>query len=304
MKLFKKIKSYFYTKRKEDIENNKKVRADELSFYTYKKVALDELKNNIKTLILGSSHGLAAFNPDISKDKSIFNLCFGSQDLYYSYKMYEKYASELKNLKTVLCFYSVFSPGSDLTKSPYKHLIQYYKYVYDIDYRDENDKIYYKKELDFLNKRFCNIYKNENYRGFQALEGSNIDDEKGRHEIKAHVKISNLHTNQEDYILKMYDIAKKYNHKLIIVIPAFSPKYYEICKEECEKQNVAYDKIFSSVYEIQKDKDIEIMNFFEYEGFEQGDFYDYEHMNNKGANKITKLIMEKLGEEYEDTNTI
>lgn len=74
-----------------------------------KKRALSRMKDSVETLVVGSSHGNYGFHATGNE----FNFCVDSQDLYIGYEICKKYA-DLKNLKTVILFYSVFSRGYDL----------------------------------------------------------------------------------------------------------------------------------------------------------------------------------------------
>ena len=78
-----------------------------------KKIGIEQNLSAIDTLVLGSSHGQYSYVPQENE----YNLCLPSQDLYYSYSLYKKYSRRLKNLQTVVLFYSVFSQGFELIKS-------------------------------------------------------------------------------------------------------------------------------------------------------------------------------------------
>ena len=73
-------------------------------------------KNKTTTLIVGSSHGLYGYRAEGPE----FNLCDVSQDLYYSYRLYAL-SCDFPQLKTVVLFYSVFSPGHVLEKNGRKY---------------------------------------------------------------------------------------------------------------------------------------------------------------------------------------
>lgn len=70
--------------------------------------------NTVETLVLGSSHARVSF---IEDEKSI-NMGIDAQDLYYSYKLLEKYIHTIPNLKNIILYYGIFSPGHELDKSP------------------------------------------------------------------------------------------------------------------------------------------------------------------------------------------
>ena len=91
-----------------------------------KKESFNNIKSNIKTLVLGSSHGGYDFNPLFLKNS--FNMSLPSQDLYYSYHLYKK--NNTKKIKNIILFYSVFSPGFSLIKTSEKQRALLYKLIF------------------------------------------------------------------------------------------------------------------------------------------------------------------------------
>lgn len=84
--------------------------------------------STIKTLVLGSSHGQYSYIPDDSE----YNIALPSQDLYYNYKIYEKYADKMKNLEEIVLFYSVFSKGFEVEKTSARFICLYYAFLFNI----------------------------------------------------------------------------------------------------------------------------------------------------------------------------
>ena len=80
-----------------------------------KRTSLSDEANNINTVVLGSSHG-ERFIPDYFPNS--FNLCTRSQDLKYSFLFYKYVTENYPHIKKFILFYSVFSPGSEIEKSP------------------------------------------------------------------------------------------------------------------------------------------------------------------------------------------
>lgn len=74
-----------------------------------KKAHLDSCGEVLDTLVLGNSQGDNSFDTRIYP--KAFNLCTRSQDLKYSYLLYEKMGAELQNLKHIILYYSFISPG-------------------------------------------------------------------------------------------------------------------------------------------------------------------------------------------------
>ena len=81
-----------------------------------KRVMFEQASDTLETLVLGSSHGDHAFDP--AYIPNAFNLCYGALDLKHSYYLYQRAIASCPNLKNIVLFYSVFSPGNMLERSP------------------------------------------------------------------------------------------------------------------------------------------------------------------------------------------
>ena len=172
--------------------------------------------NNIKTIILGSSHGRDGYIPE----KTSFNLANSSQDLYRAYKVYEyltKNDKKCKILKNIILFWSVFHPGLQLEKTKEYLKCIPYKVFYNADYPVPfpiSDEKYIKK----LQKLYKKTKYPDNYRG-KSFYDVNHDGEITEQLIKKHIKNTKRNNNQIQYVEKILNLAHKYNHKLYIVLP-------------------------------------------------------------------------------------
>ena len=110
-----------------DIIRMKRDTVVELNNFYNKFIQLEYYKNEMETLVLGSSHA----NYNFLATEKEFNLGLNSQDLYNSYKLYESYSKSTK-LKNIIIFYSVFSEGFILDKTNSKDLALFYKLIYKI----------------------------------------------------------------------------------------------------------------------------------------------------------------------------
>lgn len=87
-----------------------------IEYFAAKRAMFQQDKHALSSIALGSSHGDFAFNPTYCP--GAFNLCSRSQDFRHSLALYQYAASQAPNLDTVIVFYSLFSPGNVLEKSP------------------------------------------------------------------------------------------------------------------------------------------------------------------------------------------
>lgn len=74
-----------------------------------KNIQLKQEADQIETLVIGHSQGGHGFDP--LHFPNSFNLCTRSQDAKMSYEVYAKVGATLPQLKRVILFYSIISPG-------------------------------------------------------------------------------------------------------------------------------------------------------------------------------------------------
>lgn len=246
----------------------------------YKKFKeIEQYKNETKTLILGSSHGIYGYKAIDGE----YNLALSSQDLYYSYKLYEKYLKELPNLKNVILFYSVFSNGFILDKTGEKQRVLAYKNLFKLPVL--NDCLYFKiYNLSFpyylgkVKKRpiICNHGNIENPKFFVSEE---ITPEL---RAKQHLK-NNLRPNKQNYwVENLINLAKENNHKVYIILSPATNAYKNCLPESKE--------LFKDILDLICDKDINLIDLYNSEMFTEDDFGDLDHLNSKGAEKLSNYV--------------
>lgn len=104
-----------------------------------KRAALLNRRNDIHTLVVGSSHGDYAFNPAFMPGS--FNFCMPSQDLRHSLYLYSWLAQVCSQARNVILFYSVFSNGMDLSLTGEKWKCAAYKEAFSL-------KLQYGEEIE------------------------------------------------------------------------------------------------------------------------------------------------------------
>lgn len=238
---------------------------------------------SIKFLALGSSHGAYGFNPDI--DKSFFNLCSTSQDLYYSYNLYEYCCNHLKNLDSVLLFYSVFSPGFELQKTIDSHICAYIKLIFGINYKDEDKQKlkFYLDDAKWVLKKSKQIKDcSQGYTpSFRFLTDYPLEKR-----ISTHLRENKRENQQHDYLEKIIELTRKNEHKLYIIIPP--------CRSDYRENMPSSDELFKKLHDLTSKTNIKIFNFYKDKEFVWDDFGDFDHLNKMGADKLSKKIYEKL----------
>jgi lysophospholipase L1-like esterase len=266
--------------------------------YNKKKSFLEESIVEYKVLVLGSSHALSGIDPSFFAKKA-FNLANVSQSLYYDFQLFSKYLQETGNLKIVLISLDYFTLEYNLSRCPEYWRTFFYERVYGIPTES--------KEHQFDISRFSliRLYAGENSLKY-ALKLFKVDlaetmrkngfyhnfsyakdlIKNGKERMDYHRKImmeTNIRANME-YLAKIIELSVANNViPVIITLPVFHTysDNIDVTKYQLMQENI--DKLCKR-YKIQ------YYNYF-YDGrFKVDDFGDSDHLNLKGAEKVSKII--------------
>lgn len=257
-------------------------------------------KKNIENLILGSSHGGYGLKAEhIFNSKHSMNLCTDSQDLYRSYELAKQCMEKFK-IKNIILTYSLFSNSFMLDMVKGKRVNIYLSEIlfnikarvkktsYDKKYKKLYE-LYIKHYL--LGKEYKYIYRN--------IFGDIIDnktvftDDYGvEKRVKSHIKHNKRNNNENVWIKKLY---KLFDDSLygggdlhIVIMPVRSDYRQEALKYGNTKQ------LFNNIIEICKENNIKLHNYFQLD-INNKYFCDFDHLNNKGAELISKKLKEDIG---------
>lgn len=243
-------------------------------------------KDKIETLILGSSHGLYGYRAEGSE----FNLCDVSQDLYYSYHLYAL-SCDLPQLKTVVLFYSVFSPGHVLEKTAENVKCLFYKELYHIPYRflPDNSFPVEKKQFD----KFMRLFRSDSVpeeRNGNCKEYTFFPaDVTAEQRAAGHMKNNKRPDSQNGFVIETARLAARKGHRFVIVIPPFRSDYRNCLP--------SFEDMFSELSKIvRQEKNIELISFLDGKDFTEADFGDTDHLTLNGAVKLTRKIRQQLNE--------
>jgi len=251
----------------------------------YKYLSYLVIKDKIDTIILGSSHAQLGYRAKYNE----FNWGLSFQDLYSGYELYKKIHNPF--IKNVILFYSVFSPGNQTIMSKYANICSVYKIIIGINYQDKKvarEKNLYKLESDYKHqyKKYKKFFKiDENYRGNEVSYITCFKPPTAAERSAAHYKNNIRQNHQTDFVLKTYELANSAKAKFLVVIPPVTKAYKESLPNS--------SKLFYELFELKK-KNIEILNMYDSDIFNDSDFEDWDHLNFYGAQKLTKQINERL----------
>lgn len=241
-------------------------------------------KEYVKTLVLGASTGRDGFLPS---EISEFNLGSSSQDLYRTYNLYKWCInSDAKNLKNIIIFFDVFTPGLQLEKTSEAYKAIMHKCLYDIPYAFKLHRKYRRFEK-ICNKHFQSAQvQTDNYYG-QSFYDTSGNESDVQNIVQKHMKNNQRKNNQIAYLDKLATLANRYNHNIYIVIPPYRDDYRKHLPE--------HDVVFQELHDfIKRHKNITLLDFMADDNFNHCDFNDCHHLNKNGATKLTAAIKTKI----------
>lgn len=278
-----------------------------LQFFKYINLSSNYIQNKINQInkdreievfITGISYLVKGINISYLEKKA-FNMANPSQDLYYDYNLIKylidtnpKSLSKYKYSIIGLCMYSFqydLSLSSMKTRVPiyYKsigksnNLSNVEKYIDDFEMNSNiSNKLFKFNEEGhiILNwyKNEKNIYKMNNEIGkTQALLDGNKDYPKT--------------VKQNTIILKDYlKLLKKNDIKPILIVCPVSRYYADYFPNRLKNE------FYNIINEIRTEYEFQLLDYFNSDLFKDEDFYDVSHLNDKGAEKFTKLLNNKI----------
>lgn len=260
-------------------------------------------KDDLQILLMGNSHILSNLIPD-TIGPGAFNAAISARPVYYDVQLMKQYVPRMKRLAAVIVpiDYERFYFGRDSIESKPKPIFDkrentakcmYYKYM------DVKDFFWYWPELLNSNLNYMSRFwmSNEESRecdisGYQML---NLKDKKGRWEMSSvPIPIDSTKVIDKDAYNQLYNNYAEMAHitkiKQVRFILLGTPMYKTFC-EGMSNVVVKDREIF-----VQKLKaeypNVEYYDFSCDSRFEPYDFFNTDHLTERGAAKFSKMIKE------------
>ncbi len=264
--------------------------------YKYKKSYLDAHSGELKVLVLGNSHAYFGINPEFSSE-NMFNAAYISQSLNYDYELLKKYRDRFDSLRCIILSVSYPSLYTQLESNAEAWRVKNYTLYYGIhnslkisDYSEvlsnkmniNAERIY---QYYFLHQ--SGFPCSENGWGTNYSSQKKIDlEEKGKTAAQRHTKKdTSLVITSISILQEIIAFAEKRNIQvLIITTPAFHSYTDRL-------SNTQLDRTVNAMKELDKHSaKCTYVNFLADPSFTAGDFYDGDHLNDRGAQKLTVKI--------------
>jgi hypothetical protein len=269
--------------------------------YTFKKEYMDAHAGEIQTLIVGNSHALYGVNPIFLSSNS-FNVSNVSQTLEYDYEILKKYESRLVNLKTViipvssLSFYVTAETGKESWRQKNYRIYSGINKKIPLKYRFEISSLSLKTNIKRVITRLKDGGKIISSSlgwgtGYSSDRAQDLQESAlaaaARHTVK------NIHSRESEEILEynreitdsIISLCRRRGADILFFTPPAWKTYRQLLNREQIDSNV------KTIEEIsQQHSHCRYINLYSDTSFIAVDFYDADHLSDRGAEKLSLLL--------------
>ena len=274
--------------------------------YSFKSALWEKKAREIKVLVLGSSHCYYGFDP-IYFSKTAFNAANVSQTYNYDWFLFNKYFDRMDSLEYVVLPISSFSPYSKTENRRESWRCKEYAIHYGCDFHKWYE-IKYRYHFAYLsignilqaisrlsNGNYHHIYVDSN--GYSKRTATDrIDDieQDGitaaiRHTIDIEKCNAIFHENS-DYVRDMVTRCQKRGIKVLFVSTPTLPEYYTHLNPKQVQKMEDFGR------SMEQYENVRYINLLKSSLFDTNDFFNSDHLCDKGAKKLTTLINNTINE--------
>lgn len=229
--------------------------------------------------------------------KKISNLARHSQDLYFDYNIVryavENYKQDLHNLKYVFIGLNYYSFEYDMSLSAMKGKVQLYYETVGKSHHLSNINEYMKVRR--INETIAKNVFNLNIDGYPQINWFVTNNYDNMHIINEELgkkqALLDGNKNYPETVTENIEIFNDYltlleenNIKPIVIVCPTSKYYSKNFSERLKKQ---FNNIIDAT---RKEHKFQFIDYFDNNQFEDDDFYDVSHLNQKGAEKFTEIL--------------
>jgi hypothetical protein len=261
--------------------------------YKIKRAYLDKNSNEVEVLFLGNSHAYFGANPEYMSLKS-YNAAYASQSLDLDLEILKKYDGNWKNLKYIVLSMDYISLVMKLEVGPEEWRLKNYNIYWGIRAR-ENFIDYSEvfngtaaRKIDRFKKYYLglgtDVTSNDYGWGTSYRSAGQLDlEETGKTSAERHtVPDYRLWNENRATMRKLIEFSSRNNVQLVLL---GYPGYKSYVSNLNQRQ--LYRTIDAATLLDRRWLNVHYYNFLTDPSFVAEDFYDGDHLNEKGAKKLT-----------------
>ena len=249
--------------------------------------------NEVKTLVLGNSHNLYGIRPDLLGDGA-FSLAQQSQTYRYDYYLLQHYP--MKELKTIILNFDYSLLWEDFESTP-KEEFQAMRYRIYMDCDIHPRLSWYSFEVMYmplvtekLQSLFTprrNHWDDLGWATEYTKEARPQDWDDGKNRAEANTCYDTDIVSLNEGILRdIFDYCQKRHIKVILLNTPVSATFRQY--EDPRQRNINTQVLTKLLHDYPS---VQYLDWEADESFTPDDFYDSDHLNHEGAQKLTQAIL-------------
>lgn len=272
--------------------------------YKVKQHYLDSHANEVEVLFLGSSHMYYGVNPEFISKKS-FNAAYVSQSIDYDLALYKHYEKQFKKLKYLVIPVDYFTLYTSLETGDERWRIKNYALYYGIP------NLPFSAHFELLNGKFEHAVDRLSYyftfqspitcnalgfgTAYTASKSLELN-ENGKLAAKRHTA-SNFKPSARlvEAFRQFIELTSKKGVKLLFVTcPAYSSYVAHLQPKQLHEMHCFIAKI------QRNNPHVLYVDYLQHPAFNSSDFFDGDHLNDRGAKKFSMVLNSVLYKESEN----
>ncbi|MDW3651727.1 MAG: hypothetical protein R8P61_31890 [Bacteroidia bacterium] len=270
--------------------------------YSHKKEMLESKLGSIESLILGTSHSYMGINPSMFEGKA-FNLASTAQTLYFDRFLFEKYHQDMPKLKRLILPISYSSLGTEAYLNPgvfnkSYHFAYFYGSkafinklaprrfslvsLFTVKRSVDRTLAYYQGEDDLV--------ESDEYGWYVGDDAPKDPEASGKTTGAIHDSYydEKLIPENLNHIARIIEACKESDIEIYLVSLPMYKSYMETVKQE------RYELMVQKVDSLAHEYEISYFNHTFDDRFVIGDFFDSNHLNEKGAGIFTEELIRNI----------
>lgn len=268
--------------------------------YSYKNEYLAKNAPEVRTLILGSSHAYYDIIPEVLGG-STFNLANVSQNYHYDYALLKNY--DFRNLKTIILpvsYFSFYDSEMEDSDSDWQYAINYKVYMGIDEHSDLSRYNFEISRFPIFVEKLKALPKEKTLSCDSLGAGNDYQGQSPKESLESSgIATAARHTSPTliavDSNIRYLEKIAKYCHSkgielILITTPAYKSYYAHLNRAQLNETH----RIINI---LAKRYNLKYYDFMWDNRFQEGDFYDADHLNRDGAIKFTKILKKTFASE-------
>lgn len=272
--------------------------------YSYKNKWLLLNSKIIEVLAIGSSHCYCGIDPNYFSFQS-FNAAHHSQSIEYDMRIFEKFYKEMDSLRYLIVTISYGDPiyrynldprGEPIMKNyaiyydlPVRNLKCNFEFINGIQVKAVIDFILHRISLRRCSERGFLVKRNVIQTDWQQLAKTRADDLSIDFNGPMRKQLETNYKNNAEYMEHIIKLCQERNIKVILLTTPIHKTFRDNINQEEWLSTNDFCKHFTQEF-----NNVSYLNFFDDSRFIYDDFYDSDHLNAKGAAKLSAILNEYL----------